>query len=163
VLIVDVLFLCITPIRWFQIVLTIACDLSLCMKCLVLWRYVAFPLQKKDAEESWNAQNDIENPSGPSEAILNLFGVTTEQNDEENATGPNDAMLTLLHVTQVQNDEENATGPTDAMLTLLRVTPVQNDEENATGPTDAMLTPPSITSEQKSGSEYTPKFGRGLC
>ena len=69
VITVDVLFLSITQIRWFQIVLAIVCDILLCMKCLVLWRYVSCPTQTKDAEKSSNSQNDEENPTGPSEAI----------------------------------------------------------------------------------------------
>jgi hypothetical protein len=48
--IVDVSFLVITPIPLPKIFLIISCDLCLCVKCLVLWRYAACASQKKDAE-----------------------------------------------------------------------------------------------------------------
>jgi hypothetical protein len=62
-IIVDISFLIITPIPLPKIFLIISCDLCLCVKCLVLWRFVACASQKKDAEESSNAENDAENPS----------------------------------------------------------------------------------------------------
>jgi hypothetical protein len=62
-LIADASLLVITPIPLPKIVLIISCDLCLCIKCLVLWRFVPCAPQKKDAGESSNAKDDRQNPS----------------------------------------------------------------------------------------------------
>jgi hypothetical protein len=60
-LIVDVLLLVVTPIPWPKIIVIISCDVCLCIKCLVLWRFVGCAPQKKDAGESSNPENDEQN------------------------------------------------------------------------------------------------------
>ena len=62
-LIVDVSLLVITPIPLPKIILIISCDVCFCIKCLVLWRFVGCAPQKKDPEESSNAENDRQNLS----------------------------------------------------------------------------------------------------
>jgi hypothetical protein len=61
-LIVDVSLLVITPIPLPKIILIISCDVCLCIKGLVLWRFVGCAPQKKDTEESSNVGNDRQNP-----------------------------------------------------------------------------------------------------
>jgi hypothetical protein len=63
-IIMDVsLLVLIDPIPMPKIVLIMGFDLCLCIKCLVLWRFVCCDSQNKDAQESSNARNGEQSPS----------------------------------------------------------------------------------------------------
>lgn len=62
-IIMDVSLLVIYPMPLPKIILIMSCDLCLCIKCLVLWRFVCCAPWEKDAEEYWDAKNDGQNPS----------------------------------------------------------------------------------------------------
>ena len=53
---VNVLVLVIFPVQICRRVLIIVCEICLCVKCLVLWRFVSSAPQKKDVEKK-----DVEN------------------------------------------------------------------------------------------------------